>query len=100
MHQKLESFHRRCTRFITGQHIRQEVDGSWTYPNSQLVLKEAGLLSVKEYIESRKARVLLYAKEGGIYKRCQESTPLLNTSGNRVPACLVAPFYLLNQRLP
>jgi hypothetical protein len=66
MHQKLESFHRRCARFITGRHIRQEVDGSWTYPNSQEVLEEAGLLSVKEYtgIESRKSRVLIYICQG------------------------------------
>ena len=48
---RLESFHRRCARFVVGEHIHQNKDGSWTYPSSKRVLRKAGLLSIKEYIK-------------------------------------------------
>ena len=32
MEKKLQSFHRSCARYITGQHIRQNPDESWTCP--------------------------------------------------------------------
>jgi hypothetical protein len=69
----------------------------WVYPNSKTVLDEAGLLPVKEYIESRKARVMHYAKGRLLYKRCQESTPSLSitltggTSLSGGPLLLIKP---------
>jgi hypothetical protein len=37
MLQKLDAFHHRCARYITGQHIRENPDGTWTYPPSMQI---------------------------------------------------------------
>jgi hypothetical protein len=73
---KLRSFHRRCARYITGRHIRENDDGSWTCPNSARTLEEAGLWTVEEYIERRRSTVMGYAVERSIYRRCKDSKPL------------------------
>ena len=73
---KLRSFHRRCARYITGQHIRENDDGSWTCPNSERTLEEAGLWTVEEYIERRRSTVMGYAVERSIYRRCTDSKPI------------------------
>jgi hypothetical protein len=51
---KLEAFHHKCARNITGQHIKENTDGSWTYPPSTKVLETAGLSTIKEYIQKQK----------------------------------------------
>jgi hypothetical protein len=51
MEKKLQSFHRRCAPYIMGQHIRQNLDESWTCPSSSSVLLKAGLWSIQEYIQ-------------------------------------------------
>jgi hypothetical protein len=73
---KLRSFHRRCARYITGQHIRENDDGSWTHPNSARTLEAAGLFTVEEYIERRRSTVMGYAVERSIYRRCTKSKPI------------------------
>jgi len=73
---KLRSFHRRCARFITGQHIRENADGTWTCPNSEENLEKAGMWTVEEYIGRRRATVMSYAGERSIYRRCLSSQPL------------------------
>jgi hypothetical protein len=73
---KLQSFHRRCARYITGQHIRQNLDGSWTCPSSAAVLEQAGLCTIQEYIQRRRTTVETYARSLPIYNRCEASHPL------------------------
>jgi prophage DNA circulation protein len=53
MTNKLEMFHRRCARGITGQHIRPNADGTWHYPNTQEVFQKAGLEPIQQYINRR-----------------------------------------------
>ena len=76
METKLQSFHRRCARYITGQHIRQNPDGSWTCPSSASVLQKAGLWSIQEYIQRRRSAVKKYAQSKFIYQQCEASSPL------------------------
>jgi exonuclease III len=73
---KLRSFHRRCARYITGMHIRENSDGSWTCPSSEETLVAAGLWTVEEYIRRRRSTVMTYAIERSIYRRCLASKPI------------------------
>ena len=76
MERKLQSFHHRCARFITGQHIRKNDDDTWTCPSSEGVLRAAGMWTIQEYIERRRSTVMRYASNRDIYKRCETSKPL------------------------
>ena len=84
MEKKLQSFHRRCARYITGQHIRQERDGEWTCPSSETVLKQAGLWTIQQYIQRRRNTVELYAQSRPIYQRCVTSQPLASSPNQLV----------------
>jgi hypothetical protein len=68
---KLKGFHRRCARYITGQHIRpndpDDLDGEWTYPPTATVLEAAGLWPIQEYIRRRRDTVLRFASQRFIY---------------------------------
>ena len=76
---QLRSFHRRCARHITRTHIRQEEeDGTWIYPSSEGVLKEAGLDTIEEYIQKRRDTVEAFAQFRPLYEACKNSTPLRN----------------------
>jgi hypothetical protein len=57
---ELDSFHKRYTRYIVGQHIKMLEDGSWSYPSTKDTLEAAGLLTIQEYIETRKNMVKQY----------------------------------------
>ena len=48
MKTKLASFHSRCARFITGKHIRENPDGSWTCPPTKDVLEESGVRTLDD----------------------------------------------------
>jgi hypothetical protein len=67
---KLNSFHRRCSRYITGRHIRL-VNDVWIYPDSAVTLEMADLLPIEEYIEKRKSTVCEYTMSTDIFKRCE-----------------------------
>jgi hypothetical protein len=73
---QLRSFHRRCARYITRTHIRQEEDGTWIHPSSEGILKEAGLDSIEEYIQKRRGTVEVFAQFRPLYEACKNSTPL------------------------
>jgi hypothetical protein len=73
---QLRSFHRRCARYITRTHIRQEEDGTWIHPSSEGILKEAGLDSIEEYIQKRRDTVEVFAQFRPLYEACKNSTPL------------------------
>jgi hypothetical protein len=73
MEKQLQGFHRRCAQYITGQNIRQNKDGTWTYLSTENVLKMAGLWTIQEYIKSRHNTVMKYARSRFIYWQCEES---------------------------
>ena len=73
MEKQLQSFHRRCALYITGQHIRQNDDGTWTHPSSENVLEMAGLWTIQEYIKIRRNTVMKYARSRFIDQQCEES---------------------------
>jgi hypothetical protein len=65
MEHKLEVFHRRCARSITGQHIHPNADGTWHYPNTQEVFQKAGLEPIQQYIKRRQQNVKNYLSPSG-----------------------------------
>ena len=73
---QLRSFHRRCARYITRTHIRQEEDGTWIHPSSDGVLEGAGLCTIEEYIQKRRDTVEAFAQFRPLYEACKNSTPL------------------------
>ena len=44
---KLQSFHNRAARYMTGQHIRKISETSWKYPNSEELLKNVEFFPLK-----------------------------------------------------
>jgi hypothetical protein len=54
---RLEIFHRRCARFLTGQFIHPEPNGEWIYPSTEEVFQKAGLESIESYIQKRRLQV-------------------------------------------
>ena len=57
---KLENFHRKCARHITGQHIRNNRDGTWEYPQTTEIFRMTGLEPMTDYIERRRKTVSDY----------------------------------------
>ena len=57
---RLEIFHRRCARFLTGQFIHPQENGEWVYPHTEFVFKKAGLESIQSYFEKRRVHVANY----------------------------------------
>ena len=50
-HNKLQSFHQRATRYITGMHIRLVDSDRWEYPKHDEVLRKCGLFPIETYIQ-------------------------------------------------
>jgi hypothetical protein len=85
MMQTLRGFHNRCARYLTGQNIRYDtVADEWIYPNTDAVLKQAGLWPIEEYIKRRCETVMDYVKERAIYQQCLKSTPTALSSQKAV----------------
>ncbi len=68
MMDSLTSFHRRCARFITGQHIGVDINGCWTYPFSSVTLSQVGLFPIGEgktllCSMQRRALFMVYAQD-------------------------------------
>ena len=59
---KLESFHMRAIRHMTGSHIRC-VNDEWEYPNHERLLKKCGLFPIETYIERRRGTLWKYLRE-------------------------------------
>jgi hypothetical protein len=47
---------------LTGEFIRQDEEGGWIFPESEEVLKKAGVLTIEEYIERRRETIMKYAQ--------------------------------------
>jgi hypothetical protein len=61
MEKTLQSFHRKCARYITGKHIRPDLNAPegkiWICSPSKGILEEACLLPVQEYIKQRQSTI-------------------------------------------
>ena len=73
---KLNSFHNRCARFITGRHITK-IDDQWHYPETKQTLELAHVLPVEDYIIKRKNTILDFAYNTNVYKTCQKATRII-----------------------
>ena len=60
---KLNSFHLRSVRYMTGKHIRKKNDDSWEYPNHEDLLTECGLKEIEHYIKERRSTLGQYLRE-------------------------------------
>ena len=60
---KLNSFHLRAVRYLSGRHIRKKTDGEWEYPNHTELLKQCGLLELEIYIQRRRGTLYKYLME-------------------------------------
>ena len=58
----LQSFHRRATRYMTGQHILK-VGDTWKYPDHNRLLKKCKLFGIETYIERRRGTLRKYLEE-------------------------------------
>ena len=56
---KLESFHLRAVRHMTGSHIRC-VNDEWEYPNHNYLLNKCRLHPIEKYIERRRGTLMKY----------------------------------------
>jgi hypothetical protein len=74
---RLETFHARCARHMTHQHIRKLPDGTWAYPPTAQVLNLCGLSDISTYITQRKTTLLnSYAQEHSLlYHECLGDVP-------------------------
>ena len=67
---KVNSFHNRCSRFITRRNIT--LDGeTWIYPSRASTLQQADLLSIEQYIVKRRDTIGAYVESRDIYRSCQ-----------------------------
>ena len=73
MMRKLRSFHSRAARYICNRHIRPRADGSWEYPSTEVVLRDAGLFSIDEYIRRRRNTIWDYAYHRPIFRECRNT---------------------------
>jgi hypothetical protein len=84
MEGRLNAFHHRCVRHLTHRHIQQKPDGTWDYPHSSEVLEEAGLMTIQEYIATRKRHLMEFISKREIYHQCTESKPLASDVNHKV----------------
>ena len=58
--QKLQSFHNRAARYMTGQHIRKVTDEIWNCPSSKEVMKKCQLFPIEIYLQQRRGTLRRY----------------------------------------
>ena len=76
---KLQAFHHKCARQMCGNNIKYNPENDlWTYPKSEDVLKQCGLLPIEFYIQQRRNTIETYIKQRPIYNKCLASKPLQN----------------------
>ena len=57
---RLNSFHKRAVRHMTGQHIQKLGNNNWEYPDHDRLLKQCKLLPINVYIERRRGTLWNY----------------------------------------
>ena len=58
--ERMESFHKRAVRYMTGKHIRKGRDDKWEYPDHEKLLKECQLFPIDIYIQRRRGTLREY----------------------------------------
>jgi hypothetical protein len=67
--QPLHVFHHKVARHITNRHIRKYPNSEvWFYPNMDIVMEEANLGPITEYIQKRKCTLLQWTQNQRIYQ--------------------------------
>ena len=80
---KVNSFHYRCSRFITENHIRLDTEhNTWIYPSRVSTLAGANLLGLEEYIQKRKDTIMNYAEDITVYTACKFWEGLTRNDGS------------------
>ena len=83
---KLQSFHKRALRYMSGTHIKKLSDETWSYPDHGKLLEKCGLSAIEVYIErrrctlwrfleSRRGELLNNAKKCG--RHCKDAQKVL-----------------------
>ena len=57
---KLQSFHNRALRYISGKHIKKVNEDKWEYPNHEELLEICKLHPIERYIERRRGTLRRY----------------------------------------
>ena len=80
---KLSVFHWRAVRHIMGKHIRKLVDGTWSYPNHEELLRECCLLPIEAYIARRRGTLknIWQSSNWGCWRRRMRWARLVETNG-------------------
>ena len=83
MMNKIRSFHSRIARYICKRHIRQLEDGTWEYPPTAEVLRDAGLETIDTYILRRRKTVWRFTSGRPLFLECRR-TRARDTNKNRI----------------
>jgi hypothetical protein len=84
MLRRLEAFHRRIVRRLTGRTpYLQEDTGIWVYPPFGNALEDAVFYMISEYISRRPATLVDYVASTSLLKLCQD-TPRPDGLKNRL----------------
>ena len=57
---KLDRFHKRAIRHMTGNHIQKNREGEWSYPDHDVLFQKCRLLPIARYIERRRGTLRNY----------------------------------------
>ena len=60
---KLQSFHSRAIRYMTGTHIQKRTSGEWEYPDHDKLLKKCRLFPIEEYIKRRRGTLMKFLED-------------------------------------
>ena len=76
---KLDRFHKRAARHMTGCHIRKDAFENWTYLDHTDLLRRCNLLPIRAYIAHRRGalRVYLECEKGDLLLSVGGVTPLV-----------------------
>lgn len=62
-YQKLQSFHRRATRYMTNKHLRKREDDTWYYPDHDSLLRKCRLFPIETYVKRRRGMLRRYLED-------------------------------------
>ena len=60
---RLNSFHNRALRYMTGQHIKRLENGEWYYPHHGDLLKKCGMVEIKHYVKATRGTLARYLEK-------------------------------------
>ena len=74
---KLESFHKRAVRHMTGVHIRKCLDGTWVFPEHGPLFEKCRLLPIGTYIARRRSTLRGYLEmyKADLWREVQGISP-------------------------